>query len=79
MSKFETYDSPKRVELVFVDDFITKLKAGDKGFETGYSVDPWGDVQYHFQWDNGSTLSLYRNKDTWRYIKEPQMPSMEAL
>jgi hypothetical protein len=64
----ETLEEPKRIALVSTNDPYTKLKAGDKGYETGNYVDPWGVYTTMCKWDNGSTLSLIRGQDSFRYV-----------
>lgn len=50
-----------RVRLVRTDDPYTNLKPGDVG--TVFLVDDFG--TQHIKWDNGSTLGLVPEVDTW--------------
>ena len=54
-----------RIELIHTDDTYTKLQPGDKG--TVDFIDAMGTI--HVKWDNGCTLGLIPNLDSWRKVQ----------
>ena len=60
------YPKGTRVELIFMEDRYSKLKAGEKGTVIG--VDDIGTI--HVNWDCGSSLGIAYGEDKCRKIAE---------
>lgn len=60
------YTKGTRVELIFMEDRYSKLKAGEKGTVIG--VDDIGTI--HVNWDCGSSLGIAYGEDKCRKIAE---------
>ncbi len=70
MTRIDTENEGKRVELVFTGDIYTKLKPGDKGtyqilLEQTHPLEN----QHLIKWDNGSSLILLEGVDTFKFIE----------
>ena len=70
LNKRQTYPARTgaRVQLIHMDDPFSKLKEGDEG--TISHIDDTGTV--HVKWDNGSSLGLIPEVDTYRVLNESE-------
>ena len=60
------YPKGTRIELIYMNDPYSPVPDGTKGTVT--HVDDMG--QIHMKWDNGRTLALVPQEDSFRKIEE---------
>ena len=70
MTRINTENEGKRVELVYTADRYTELKAGDKGTYQALLIQSYtyGD-QHLIKWDSGSRLILLEGVDKFKFIE----------
>ena len=70
MTRIDTENEGKRVELVYTGDSYTKLKTGDKGTYQAKLIQSHPlEHQHLIKWDNGSSLILLEGVDKFKFIK----------
>ena len=62
----EMYPKGTRIELIYMSDPYSPVPDGTKG--TVVCVDDMGTI--HMKWDNGRTLGLIPEEDSFRKIEE---------
>ena len=62
----EMYPKGTRIELIYMNDPYSPVPDGTKG--TVELVDDMG--QIHMKWDNGRTLAIVPQEDSFRKIEE---------
>ena len=58
-----------RIELIYTNDEITKLKSGDKGSVVKIEGEP-GDRLIWIKWDNGEKLALLEEIDKFKVVHD---------
>ena len=70
MTRIDTENEGKRVELVYSGDRYTKLKAGDKGTYQAVLIQRHPlENQHLIKWDSGSNLILLEGIDKFKFIE----------
>ncbi len=71
MTKINTTNAGKRVELVYTEDPYTQLKPGDKGTYQAVLIQnhPF-ENQHLIKWNNGSRLILLEGVDKFKFIED---------
>jgi hypothetical protein len=59
----------KRIRLIHTDDQYAKLKNGDMGTITEFSLLPEGNRQILINWDNGSQLAMIEDIDEYQILE----------
>ena len=65
MKEYKVEKVGDRIELVHMDDSLTRLKPGDKG--TIYKIDEYEELIW-VKWDSGENLALIKGYDKYRII-----------
>lgn len=68
------YPPGTRVECLYMNDPFAPVPSGTKG--TVFHVDDM--AQIHVNWDNGSSLALNRDEDTFRKLSSEEIEAENA-